>query len=331
MSEFRRDPVIGRWVIITTDRSRRPSDFIKECETEPEKVCPFCPGNEKMTPPSILVYNGEKHSDDSSKWSLRVVPNKYPALAVEGSLERQGEGMYDKISGIGAHEVIIESPDHNKGTGDLSDEHINDIFRAFRERILDLKRDIRFEYIIVFKNSGKAAGANLSHPHSQLIATPIIPRRVKGEMKGSLSYYEYKERCIFCDIIREEMSSASRIITENSDFVAFCPFASRSPFEVWVLPKNHGSHFESINDNDISKLSSIMKDVLKKLGKVLDNPPFNYTIHNSPLKEPNLPYYHWHIEIIPKLIQVAGFEWGTGFFINPTPPEEAAAALRESE
>ncbi|MCB4790567.1 MAG: galactose-1-phosphate uridylyltransferase [Elusimicrobia bacterium] len=331
MSEFRRDPIIGRWVIISTDRSRRPSDFKKEVSDNLNKPCPFCVGNEGMTPRAIITYKNLLAAKKTGDWSLRVVANKYPALAIEGSLNRKGEGMYDKMNGIGAHEVIIETPDHNKEIPDMADKNVQDIFWAAKDRITDLKRDQRFEYILVLKNRGSAAGATLAHPHSQLIATPIVPKRVKEEISGAKSYFEQKERCVFCDIVTEEMSSIKRIVAENEDFLAFCPYASRSPFETWVIPKAHFSHFEYINENQVVSLGSIMKGLLKKMDNVLDTPPYNYIIHNSPLKDAELPHYHWHIEIMPKLVQVAGFEWGSGFYINPTPPEEAAKFLRESE
>lgn len=331
MPELRRDPVIGRWVIISTERSKRPSDYPKENDNHLGKACPFCPGNEHMTPPEILSYRDPGTARNSKGWWLRVIPNKFPALAVEGSLNRSGEGMYDKMNGIGAHEVIIESPDHTKEIPELPDKQVEDIIWAFRDRILDLRKDIRFEYILIFKNHGKSAGATLLHPHAQLIATPIVPKRVREEVNGAKNYFDYKERCVFCDIIKQEISANQRIVAENDNFLAIVPFAARFPFEMWILPKHHDSDFEDIQRHETSSLAQIMKTCLGKLNKVLDNPPYNYLIHNAPLKEPRLPHYHWHIEIMPKLTSVAGFEWGTGFYINPTPPEEAAKFLRESD
>lgn len=331
MPELRRDPIIGRWVIISSERGKRPSDFSKETENNAGKGCPFCPGNEKMTPPEIIAYGESGRIRDSSGWWLRVVPNKYPALAIEGSLNRQGEGMYDKMNGVGAHEVIIESSQHDKQIADMTDKQVEDIIWAYRDRIMDLRRDIRFEYILIFKNHGLSAGASLSHPHSQLIATPIVPKRVREEVNGAKNYYDYKERCGFCDIIKQELSTDKRVVFENDSFIALCPFASRFPFEVWILPKTHDSVFENIQKYEAVNLAAVMKSVLKKLNRVLDNPPYNYLIHNSPLKEPHLSYYHWHIEIIPKLTKVAGFEWGSGFYINSVAPEEAAKFLKESD
>lgn len=331
MPELRRDPVIGRWVIISSNRGKRPTDFHENGENHSGKDCPFCPGNEGLTPQEVLAYREPGTQRNKEGWWVRVVPNKYPALAVEGNINRTGEGMYDMMNGIGAHEVIIESPDHNKEIPDLEDKQVEDVIWAFRDRILDLRKDIRFEYILIFKNRGSAAGATLFHPHSQLIATPIVPKRVREEVNGAKSYYEYKERCVFCDIIKQELSEGKRIVAENSDFVGITPFASRFPFEIWILPKKHDSDFEDIQKHETAGLALIMKSCLRKLNKVLDNPPYNYIIHNAPLKEPRLPHYHWHIEIMPKITKVAGFEWGTGFYINPTPPEEAAKFLQEAE
>ncbi len=332
MPELRRDPVIGRWVIISTERGKRPSDFGSSKEGEKEgKFCPFCVGNEDKTPPEILSYREPGTEVNKSGWWVRVVPNKFPALQIEGALNRRGEGMYDRMNGIGAHEVIIETPDHDKTIATLDDKKVEDVIWAYRDRILDLKKDARFEYILIFKNHGAAAGASLYHSHSQLIATPVVPKRVKEEVNGGRNYYDYKERCVFCDMVKQELSSDIRVISENEDFIAISPFASRFPFEMWVLPKKHDSAFENIQKHEVVLLSRILKDVLKRINVVLNDPPFNYIIHTAPINTSNLPYYHWHIEIIPKLIKVAGFEWGTGFYINPTPPEEATKYLREAE
>jgi len=331
MPELRRDPVIGRWVIISKERSKRPLEFPAVKETNNGQSCPFCPGNESVTPPEILAYGRQGRTKNSAGWTLRVIPNKFPILEIEGSLNRQGDGMYDKMNGVGAHEVIIESPDHEKEIPQLPKNQAEDIFRAYKERILDLKQDMRLENILVFKNRGEYAGATLSHPHSQLIATPIVPKRVKEEVGGAKSHYEYKERCVFCDILKQETSSAERVVAENGHFLAFCPFASCFPFETWILPKFHSSKFEDIRKDELSGLAAMTQNVMGKIDRVLAKPPLNYIIHNSPLKDPHMPYTHWYLEIIPKSTHVAGFEWGSGFYVNPTPPEEAAKFLRESE
>jgi UDPglucose--hexose-1-phosphate uridylyltransferase len=328
MPELRKDPVTSRWVIISTERGKRPSDFGAEPERERSAFCPFCPGNEDKTPPEVLAYrpNG---SPNGTGWQVRVVPNKFPALQIEGDLNRQGDGMYDKMNGVGAHEVVIETPEHGETLAGMSDQRVEEILWAFHDRVQDLKKDQRFRYILIFKNVGRAAGASLEHPHSQLIATPIIPKRVREELDGAKEYYEYKERCVFCDIVRQEMTQGVRLITENQDFLAVAPFAARFPFETWILPKAHDPFFEDSQKHEYVNLSKVLREVVLRVEKVLTNPPYNLIIHNSPLRESDGRSYHWHIEFMPKLTNVAGFEWGSGFYINPTPPEEAARYLRD--
>jgi UDPglucose--hexose-1-phosphate uridylyltransferase len=238
--------------------------------------------------------------------------------------------MYDKMNGIGAHEVVIETPEHGETLASMSESRLEDILWAFRDRVLDLKKDMRFRYILIFKNYGEAAGASLEHPHSQLIATPIIPKRVQEELDGAKAYFNYKERCVFCDIVRQELNQGVRLISENEDFVAAAPFAPRFPFETWILPKAHDPFFEDAQKHEYVSLSKIVREVLLRVEKVLTNPPYNLIIHTAPLRETEGRYYHWHIELMPKLTRVAGFEWGSGFYINPTPPEDAARYLREA-
>ncbi len=316
-------------MIIATERAKRPSDFVRE-KVVPTGVrfCPFCPGHEQKTPPEILSYR-DSGGPNEPGWTLRVVPNKFPALRVEGELDRQGEGLYDKMNGIGAHEVIIETPDHMRTLSDLPEKRIEEVYWAFRERVLDLKKDIRLRYILLFKNHGEAAGASLEHTHSQLIALPVVPKRVIEEMEGARRHYDYRERCIYCDIIRHVSEAGSREILETDHFLVLAPYAPRFPFETWVLPKKHNSHFESISPAEIQNLGWVSRVMLRKIDKVLEHPPYNFVIHTAPIQQGEMPYYHWHIELIPKLTRVAGFEWGTGFYINPTPPEEAARYLRE--
>lgn len=329
MSELRKDPVTGRWVIISTERGRRPSDFINHKEKAKGGFCPFCPGNEDKTPPEILAFRPDGSPRNGPGWHLRVVPNKFPALRVEGELNREGIGVYDKMSGIGAHEVIIETPNHEETLTSLPPKRFEDVLWAYRERMLDLRKDIRLRYAMIFKNHGKEAGATLEHSHSQLIALPIVPHLVAEEMAGAREYYRYKERCIFCDIVRQEIQQGERIILENSDFLVIAPFASFSPFESWILPKRHNSSFVDSQIHEIQSLGLIFAESLRRLEKALNFPPYNFTLHTAPFNERSLEYYHWHFEIIPKLTKFAGFEWGSGFFINPTPPEEAAKFLRE--
>ena len=331
MPELRKDPITGRWVIIATERAKRPSDFVRDkVQIRGSGFCPFCYGNESKTPPEIIAYRSDGSLRNSPGWSLRVVANKFPALGIEGSLNRQGEGLYDRMSGIGAHEVIIETPDHQKTLAMLSPRQIEDVLWAYRDRILDLKKDRRFKYIMIFKNHGEAAGASLEHTHSQLIALPVVPKRVREETDGAHDYFNFKERCIFCDIIRQESESGIRVIADTPAFIAVAPFAPRFPFEVWIMPRVHQSAFEDSQRQEFEQLALILKDMLMRLDKVLDFPAYNYIIHTSPIPESPNEHYHWHLEIMPKLTKIAGFEWGTGFHINPTPPEESAKFLREA-
>jgi UDPglucose--hexose-1-phosphate uridylyltransferase len=329
LPELRKDAVTGRWVIISTDRRKRPNDF----RLEPAKViggeyCPFCPGREDMTPPEVLAFRQNGGAPNKPGWDLRVVPNKFPALQVEGNLDREGEGLFDRMNGIGAHEVIIETPDHKKTFSTMSEPEIERVLWAYRERVLDLKRDIRFRYILVFKNHGAPAGATLEHSHSQLIALPIVPDYVRDEIEGARRHFTAKERCVFCDIIRQETAAGRRIIHENVDIVALSPYAPRFPFETWLVPRSHGARFEDAPRQQYESLARMLKTVLTRMDRALETPSYNMIIHSLPFSEQATEFYHWHVEIIPKLTRTAGFEWGTGFYINPTSPEEAAQVLR---
>ena len=329
MPELRKDPVVGRWVIISTERGKRPSDFVIESEERRGGFCPFCVGNESKTPPEVLAYRQNGTDPNQPGWNVRIVPNKYPALQIEGNLDSHGDGVYDFMNGVGAHEVVIETPDHDKDLVDLDVSHLEDIWWAIRERILDLRQDVRFKYILVFKNHGASAGASLEHSHSQLIATPIVPVQVMEELDGYHQYFAYKERCIFCDIIRQERETGKRIVLENDRFISIEPFAPRFPFETWILPKNHQAGFENTQKEDYLSLAEIAKETLLRIRRALSDPPYNFMIHTTPLNNDEQLDFHWHMEIIPKLTKIAGFEWGSGFYINPTLPEDAARFLRE--
>jgi UDPglucose--hexose-1-phosphate uridylyltransferase len=256
------------------------------------------------------------------------VPNKFPALQVEGTLDREGEGMFDRMNGIGAHEVIIETPDHDRPMSLMAEPEIVRVLWAYRERILDLKQDHRLRYILVFKNHGAAAGATLEHPHSQLIALPIVPDFVREEIDGARSHFRVKERCVYCDIIHAELGDGRRVIQESAEIIAVSPYAPRFAFETWLLPKRHGARFEEAPRHVYESLARMLKVILQRLDRALETPPYNLIVHTSPFSEEVADAYHWHIEIMPKLTRVAGFEWGTGFYINPTSPEEAATVLR---
>ena len=342
MPELRKDPISARWVVVATERGRRPSDFAEATsatETKEEKNCPFCEGSEGKTPPEIIAWRDTGSMADKPGWRVRGMANKFPALTIEGDVNRTGIGIFDMMSGIGAHEVIVETPKHGVSLADLDEEQIEKVLWAYKQRIVDLGKDKRFRYVLVFKNHGRVAGASLSHTHSQLIATPITPRYVKLELSTCRKYYLEKERCIFCDLIRQELSSGERIVNENEHFVTITPFASRFPFEVWLLPRRHHYGFQVQPDEERLQLARCLKDILLRLKKTLNDPPYNFVLHTAPNPIPRagkpdywgtLEYdFHWHIEIIPRLTKMAGFEWGSGLYINPTAPEEAAKYLRE--
>jgi UDPglucose--hexose-1-phosphate uridylyltransferase len=331
MPELRKDPIVGRWVIIASERAKRPVMPKPEPQPLGGTLCPFCEGNEDKTPNEILAYR-ERHTRANERgWRVRVVPNKFPALQIEGDLNKRGDGIYDKMHGVGAHEVIIECPHHEISIANLPEDNIREVLWVYRDRLVDLKKDPRLVYGMLFKNVGAMAGASLEHTHSQLIVTPIVPINVWEEMTGSLEFYNYRGRCIYCDMIHQELGNEKRIVLDTANFVAFAPYASRFPFEIWVVPKQHNSHFENIQKMEVDELGLVLKTVLLKLETALEKPPYNYIVHTAPFDTQSLPHYHWHIEIIPRLTRVAGFEWGTGFYINPVPPEQASSYLRETE
>ncbi|MBE0604536.1 MAG: galactose-1-phosphate uridylyltransferase [Deltaproteobacteria bacterium] len=328
MTELRKDPIVGRWVIISTERAKRPQEFAKEPSVRRGGVCPLCPGSERMTPPEILAYRNGGNPNDPN-WTLRVVSNKFPALRIEGDLGKAADGIYDRMNGIGAHEVVIETESHDVDLFDLPENRFQEVLWAFRDRLLDLKKDRRFKSVIIFKNHGSAAGASLTHSHSQLIALPVIPKRVLEEMSGCRDYFRFRDRCVICDIIVQEMEQKSRIVEETGEFLAFAPYAPRFPFETWIVPKRHQCAYEMIEEDQARALAAVFRRTLRRLNIALENPPFNFIIHSAPFEERALDFFHWHIEIMPKLTKVAGFEWGSGFYINPTPPEESAKFMRE--
>ena len=326
MPQLRKDPITGRWVII---RSESPQlEFQNEPSQKSSRACPFCPGNESMTPGDILTVDN-KENPKFSKWQVRVIPNKFPALRIEESTEKSAEGVYDKVGGFGAHEVIIENPDHKKEIADLPVEQVELILKVYRDRCLDLRKDARLRYILIFKNYGAAAGASLEHPHSQLIALPVVPSRVMDELKGAERHYQHTDRCLFCDLLDQERSEKKLGVFSEDGFVALTPFASRFPFETWILPREHEASFDRTGDGQMKALAKTLKAVLNKLKTALNDPSFNFMIHTIPIQDRHAESYHWHIEIIPHLTQVAGFELGTGFYLNPAPPEAAASKLRD--
>jgi UDPglucose--hexose-1-phosphate uridylyltransferase len=341
MPELRHDPIQRRWVIIATERGRRPDDYPRQEESVVGGFCPFCEGNESKTPPEIAALRRNSSGPNQPGWDVRVVPNKFPALRIEGNLDRKGLGLFDRMNGVGAHEIIIETPQHDLNLADASVEQIQRVLWMYRARLQDLLRDTRLKYVLIFKNHGASAGASLSHPHTQIIATPVTPLALAEELNSAKEHYQDKERCLFCDIIQQELESGERIVVSNDQFLALTPFAARFPFEIFLAPRNHHHSFAEISDDMIRNLAMVLKEVLLRIKKCLNDPAYNFLIHtipNTASRKRRANYwetievdFHWHLELIPRLTRLAGFEWGTGFYINPTAPEEAAKYLREVE
>ncbi len=333
LHELRKDPLLGRWVAVI-NQSKTPSEYVMFPEDKSEKDCFFCAGREKELPGEIMSHPNPDES--SRKWWTRVIPNVSPVFRVEGEIGRKGEGMYDKMNSIGASEIIIESPYHSVRPEDIGIDQMARVLATYRDRMADLEKDTRLRYTLIYKNSGIAAGAEHSHPISHLASTPVIPKRVKEELDGAKQYFAYKERCIFCDLMREELRSGSRIIMETRNFIAFCPYASKFPFEAWIMPKIHNCAFQDIRADEVEDMALILSSVLKKLRAIFDGVSFNYFIHSAPNRIPRKNHwhtlgedFHWHLEIMPRLLRTSGFEWGSGFYILPTSPENAAKYLRE--
>jgi UDPglucose--hexose-1-phosphate uridylyltransferase len=327
MPELRKDPVVDRWVIIAPERADRPQAWLRRGGEEADDAagCPFCPGNEAMTPPELHALR------EGQTWSLRVVPNRYPALRTEIKLSREGRGSFDRMSGTGAHEVIIETPQHGVSLGQLPTKQVSAVLSAWQVRMRDLARDERLRCALLFKNEGSAAGATLSHAHSQLMALPLVPAELAEEMTAARDHFGRKERCVYCDLLAQELSEKERVIHEGERFVSLAPFASRSPFETLILPRVHQSGFEHAGPLELAACAEELRTLLRKIEVALERPALTLFLHTAPLREAELPWYHWHLTVKPTVAGVGGFEWSSGCFINPTPPEEAARFLRQTE
>jgi len=328
MSELRYNFVSDEWVVISTERAKRPKDFIKaavkkDILPERKQDCPFCVGNEDKTPPEVFRI-GSKEA-----WKVRVVYNKYAALSPEGEISRKNAGIYRSCNGIGVHEVILEHPLHNACIPLIKEEEVVDIVKTYQNRYVQVQKDTRFEAIIIFKNNGSSAGTSLEHPHSQLIATPVIPPQLRKRMEQAVKFFDDTGSCLLCRTIDEELKAKIRIVFEGKSFVSFMPYAALSPFHLWIVPKRHMGSFDEITDLEVVDLAQTLKVILSKLYNGLANPDYNYTLHSLPLKEKGVEYFHWYISVIPRVSQLAGFELGSGMFINTALPEESASFLRQ--
>ncbi len=327
MSEMRLNLITREWVIISTERIRKPEDFRQKRDKKilPEFVetCPFCPGNEQKTPPEIMriSYN--------NKWLIRVIPNKFAALSYEGEKIRKNEGIKHFVAGVGRHEVIIETPLHNMITALLPVGELSNVLRVYKERFIDLCSNPLIEHVIIFKNQGIASGTSLVHPHSQIIGTPVTPLQVRDRISEARRHFDLTGECLMCATIKDELNDGRRIILDSHHFVSFIPYAALSPFHMWIFPKRHQSAFGHLSEEEITDLAYNLKTVLSKLYFGLNNPDYNYVIRTESLKNSVTDYFHWYISIVPRLAQASGFELGSGMYYNATLPEEVAEFLRK--
>jgi UDPglucose--hexose-1-phosphate uridylyltransferase len=340
LSEFRWDPLKRTWVITEHQRARQPREFLIERQQVALTVCPFCPGQEHKTPPEVYAQRAGKTAANGPGWQVRVVPNKFPALRIEGDLNPQSVGLYRSMHGIGAHEVIIETADHQRSIVQMDLSETTDILKAYRARLLDLRQDPRFRYLQIFKNHGIEAGAPLPHAHSQLMAVPITPPVTRIELNSCRDHFRNSGSCLICDLLAQEIADGRRVVFNDGHFLVLAPYASSFPFELRLFPLQHNHDFALQNDQELSLCARALQDMLRRLYGLLQDPPYNFILHTSPPIQPHgkpgywemlAQDYHWHIELVPRLSQIAGFEWGSGFFINPLPPEDAARFLRETD
>ncbi len=319
INEIRKDYLLDRYSIIALNRLKRPKDF-KLVRTKEKKItCPFCPGHEHMTPPTIFKIAGPR------RWELRVIENKFPALSKKAKYKKMVGGLTPGFTGAGHHEVIIESPKHKKRLEQFSVKKIKQIIDVYQQRFVALSKDKKTGFVSIFRNYGKAAGTSLTHPHSQIIATPFVPPLIKKELKAAEAYKRKKRRCVFCDIVKKELKSR-RLVYKNNSFVAICPFASIVPYETWIISKRHVKNVAGLTEKEKSSLATALKTVLVRMNKKIPDIPYNYYIHQAPLNSKKV--YHLHIEILPALSVWAGFEKCTGAYINTVSPEAAAKSLR---
>jgi UDPglucose--hexose-1-phosphate uridylyltransferase len=330
MPEWRKDPVVDRWVIIATERAKRPTDFRCPPDEPNPGNCPLCVGNEDKTPPEVLAFRENGSPPNARGWWVRVVPNKFPAVRADERQYSWREGIYEAMNGIGVHEVIVESTAHEPDLVNQTEWQIQEVLWAWRARSLELRADTRLKYIQIFKNKGRTAGASLEHTHSQLLGIPMVPVDVSQELAGFHDYRKNRGTCVLCDMVRQETTRPDRVVMENDRFVCFSPFAARFPFEMWVVPKYHQPDFGQIGEEDIRDLAPILRGALVKLAATVCQPPYNMVLHTAPVNVGGEIFYHWHFEILPRLTIIAGYELGTGYYINPTPPELAAEVLREA-
>jgi UDPglucose--hexose-1-phosphate uridylyltransferase len=327
MSELRQNFMTKEWVVISTERAKRPDQMAlhrsAKAAVSYSPNCPFCPGNEDKTPPEILRL------PDGDGWKIRVVPNKYSALSPESKTERTIRRSLRSMAGFGVHDVVIETRDHSQAMALMPDAHVADILRIYKTRYDELSLDPRIAQVTIFKNAGAGAGTSLEHPHSQLIATPVTSHQVRERLQAALRHYDEFGGCIFCQMIEEELQEQVRIVLASEHFVALELFASPSPFFTHIYPRRHMASFGDISAKEMADLGRVLRTLLAKLYHGLENPDFNFTIRTAPAECVGVRYFHWYMSVIPRLTHTAGFELGTGMFINTVIPEEAADFLRK--
>ncbi len=337
MSRLRQDLATRTWSIIAKERGKRPDDFAKTKAKEKPKPsydakCPFCRGNEDKTPEAVFSIPAPGAGNDKD-WVVRVVPNKFAALAPPEpgtDTGREKTGIYLEMGGCGAHEVVIEVPDHSQTIATMSEEEVARIVHTYRERFLELDRSDWNQLIIIFRNQGKEAGTSLEHPHSQIIGTPVVPQEIRRRLEEAQRYYDDHGTCVHCDILHHELAEKTRLVCSNAGFVALCPFASTVPYETWILPRRHASSFGVLTEEGADLLAKLLRETLLRLHHLLGNPDYNYVVRSAPHHSAGEPHFHWYIEILPRLTTRAGFEIGSGMNINIVAPEDAAAQLREA-
>jgi UDPglucose--hexose-1-phosphate uridylyltransferase len=336
MPEFRRDPFGRGWVLVSSERRSRPLSFLRAEEPKETETCPFCPGNEEETPKEVHALRAKETDPDTPGWEVRVFPNRYPAVVPQGTFGSPKDSILGRASGVGVHEVIVETPVHDVSMADMETDRILLVLRTYARRIRTLKEDPRFAAILVFRNQGHLAGATKRHPHSQVIALPMVPERIEREIRAAIDYRAEQGSCIYCDLLHRALDEGSRIVHQSDDYVCFTPFASRVPYELTIYPREHESCFEAGPDDGLRALAETLKKTLGLLKRTLDDPPFNAVLHTSPNLDGPIGMertsvreaFHWHIEVLPRLTSPAGFEWGTGVYINIVSPEDAAGHLR---
>jgi len=331
MSELRQDPTTREWVIMAPERARRPQQTLKKKPAEElpvwDKACPFCPGNEKRTPDEVFRVPA---SSEDSDWDVRVVPNMFAALTVERSNIRIEEGHLTRgMQGFGVHEVIIESPSHNTTIALMTYQQVEKVLAAYQQRYNILKKDPQLKFITIFKNHGRESGTSLAQPHSQLVATPIMSPYYHRRFDVAVDYYADTGRCVYCDVLAEELEKRERIVAETEQFIVLHPYASRASYETWVIPKGHCSSFGLCPEEHHAELAMLLKDTLLCLYRGLDNPAYNFMVDTTVTEDEENPYYHWHIRIVPRLSMIAGFEMGSGIYINTALPEDTAKSVRQ--